>query len=347
MISVILPVYNAEKFLKEAIQSVLDQTFGSFELIILNDGSTDESEKIVNSFVDPRIRYIKHANNGLIYTLNLGLELAKFEIVARMDADDICVPERFSLQYAYLKEHNNIGAVGGQTQLIGSTGVSVGNGIYPITSLDCRSVARFGAPLAHPAVMFRKSLVISCGGYREAFKHAEDYDLWLRILERSEIANLDCILLKYRLHDVSVSKVHADQQQVSTIAAKVSAKLRRVGEPDFEYGKSISFADILNKIGQRPEFSEEYIAAEFYGLGHRQKDILSFQKTILTLARLAKVNDLGVCYVQGLIVLSKAAQDLKWRLICWGNLMLALIIFPKESLAKVLSIFKNRLYLGF
>ncbi|REC49609.1 glycosyltransferase [Chryseobacterium pennipullorum] len=206
MISVILPVYNAEKYVSEAIQSVLDQTYKDFELIILNDGSTDRSLEIINSFKDERIVLVDQANAGLAKTLNRGLALAKGEYIARMDADDICLPNRFKEQINYLVRHPEVGLLGTAIELIDDEGKHL---LYnpPLVGHEVLTAAMMtrGNPMKHPSVMFRKEIAVQCGGYNEDIgKYFEDYMLWRLMSTQCKIDNLPKILLQYRLTPTSI-----------------------------------------------------------------------------------------------------------------------------------------------
>lgn len=180
-----MPVFNSAAYLREAIESVLEQTFADFELIIINDGSLDESEKIIQSYSDNRIRYIKNERNeGLVYTLNRGIQAANGVWIARMDGDDISCPERFEKQVAFLKKHPEVKMLSTTARLINEAGAVTGvwqEDVKHITPEQIRKRLPFDNCIVHPAVMgsteiFRKY------GYNMAQKQAEDYDLWLRIV---------------------------------------------------------------------------------------------------------------------------------------------------------------------
>jgi glycosyltransferase involved in cell wall biosynthesis len=213
-LSVLMPVYNASAFLQDAIQSVLDQTFIDFEFIIMNDGSTDDSEKIILSFQDKRIRYIKNdANLKLIKTLNLGFTLALGKYIARIDADDICLPNRFEKQIAFLEIHPEIGVLGSSASIIDEHNQVIGNCIYPndhdVIALD---LVRYN-PMIHPSVMMRTSILKEQTIlFDEHFVHAEDYELWTRLITKTRFANLPEKLLLYRKHSSQISSVHTDEQ---------------------------------------------------------------------------------------------------------------------------------------
>lgn len=209
-ISVILPVYNGEKFLHRAIQSILHQSFPDFELIIINDGSTDRTGEIIESETDLRIVYIKNeVNRGLIYSLNKGIDLAKGKYIARMDADDICLPERFYRQTSFLENHDDIAVVASTVILINEKDQETGVWELDrktITLADIKKTMPFKNCIAHPTVMMRSGYAKALG-YRRRQKNIEDYDLWLRLLNRGySIAKIEEPLLLYRIHDDSVTE---------------------------------------------------------------------------------------------------------------------------------------------
>jgi glycosyltransferase involved in cell wall biosynthesis len=197
-VSVVLPVYNAAEYVHEAIQSILNQTYQNFELLIYNDGSTDNSLEIIQKFKDPRIRIVNYEKNiGLIQLLNNAFAEAKGEYIARMDADDICFPNRFEKQVAFLDQHLDHGIVGTQMEFIGSDET-----IWkPCRDEELRWWIFKGSPLAHPTVMIRKSVLVQyhLNFNKEAYV-VEDFDLWWRMAFHTKLANIDSVELKYRLH---------------------------------------------------------------------------------------------------------------------------------------------------
>jgi glycosyltransferase involved in cell wall biosynthesis len=209
-VSVILPVYNAEAFLKEAIDSVLTQTFPNFELLIINDGSTDSSDAIISSYRDERIRYLKNeGNKGLIYTLNRGIDEARGRYLARMDADDICFPERLQEQKAWLDAHSSTAVAATFCQEIDSNGKRLGF-FAPDRQVISASQIRRKMPeqncITHPSVMGRTK-VFRQYRYSNTQRNIEDYDLWLRILsDGGVIEKVPKELLLYRVHSSSITQ---------------------------------------------------------------------------------------------------------------------------------------------
>ncbi len=257
--SVILPIYNAEQYLHEAIISVLNQSFKNFELLLLNDGSTDNSAEIIDYYVsnDPRCRSFHWLNRGLITTLNLGISEAKADIIIRMDADDICRPDRFLKQMQFLNQHHDHVAVGSKITLIDPEGLPIGP--FPTDlnheDIDTAHLAGKGGAIAHPSVAMRKNAVIKVGGYRSEFQHAEDIDLFLRLAEVGKLANLADVLLEYRQHPNSIGYKHAQTQRASARRAIAETKKRRKiteltlahATEDFSTATENSLSDIHRK----------------------------------------------------------------------------------------------------
>lgn len=208
LISVLMPVYNAERYVAQAIESILNQTFTSFELLIVDDGSTDRSLAILQQYAaqDRRIRLTSRPNTGYAVALNEMLQAARGEFVARMDADDIALPDRFERQVYFLKDRQDVVCVGGWFQLIDHRGRF-------LTALDIATddetiqqtaLAGHGS-ICHPTAMMRRSALLQIGGYDVSLMPAEDVDLWLKLGEIGKLANLPVPVLKYRLHSKSVS----------------------------------------------------------------------------------------------------------------------------------------------
>ena len=233
-LSVVMAVYNGERWLAETLASLSSQTFGDFEIVAIDDGSTDGSAAILAEAAarDARYRIITQANRGLVASLNRGLAESRAPLVARIDADDVAEPERFARQVAFLQAHPEVAALGSAIRIIGPDGASRRLQAYPCGPSAVADAMLRGCALAHPAVMMRLEAVLAAGGYREAFRHAEDYDLWLRLGERHELDNLPEPLLRYRQHDGSVSFRHRQQQALATFVARHCAQARRAGRPD-------------------------------------------------------------------------------------------------------------------
>lgn len=235
-ITVALSVYNNGPYLAAALDSVLAQSFTDFELLIVNDGSTDESRAIIDDYAarDMRIRAIHQANQGLIASLNLMIAQARGDYIARMDGDDIALPDRFALQVAFLDAHPDHGVVGTCVTAITENGARrTDRTIDHATTSEAVHAALEGGPLlCHPSVMMRRSLVAEMGGYRAAYRHCEDYDLWLRLAERTRMTNLPQRLLLYRYSSTQVSNRHAVAQNYGAAVARLARAERMAGRAD-------------------------------------------------------------------------------------------------------------------
>jgi GT2 family glycosyltransferase len=234
LVSVVLSVFNGADFLRQAVESILDQTFRDFEFIIIDDGSSDDSTAILNSYqgTDPRVQIFRQTNKGLIVSLNRGCALARGKYIARMDADDIALKERLAWQVQYMEAHPDTAVLGGAVRLIDGAGRLLRLVQHPCEDHEIKSALLQQYSLPHPAVLIRKDVFLSVGGYRATFVDAEDYDLWLRIAEQSRLANLEQVVIYYRLHRSQVSKRKVRQQTLSTLAAQAVALTRRSGKSE-------------------------------------------------------------------------------------------------------------------
>jgi cellulose synthase/poly-beta-1,6-N-acetylglucosamine synthase-like glycosyltransferase len=234
IVSVVMSVFNGERFLREAVESILQQSLREFEFIIVDDGSTDQSASILDSYEsgDARVKVYRKEHSGLIESLNKGCWLAQSKYIARMDADDIAGKDRLKTQVAFMDAHPEIGVLGGAIEWIDASGNSLGIHRYPAEDREIKATLLDGCALWHPTVLLRKEAFVSAGGYRSVVVDAEDYDLWLRIAERFQLANLEAVVLKYRIHSSQVSMRKTAQQTLSILAAQVAASSRRNGLPD-------------------------------------------------------------------------------------------------------------------
>ena len=210
-VSVVLPVFNCEKYIGAAIESIVTQTYRDFELVIVNDGSTDNTESIVRKFSDPRIIYQKNEkNSGLIYTLNKAIETSKGKYIARMDSDDISLPDRLQQQCEFLEQHPDVG-------IVATTIINIDDNDRQLGAweLDRKTVSHSTIRkamlrencISHPSVMGKAELFHRFP-YQEQQKNVEDYDLWLRLLANNiQFAKIANPLLLYRIHEASVTSV--------------------------------------------------------------------------------------------------------------------------------------------
>lgn len=212
-ISVVMPVYNAGKFLKQAIESILNQTYSDFEFIIINDGSIDDTESIILSYTDTRITYVVNSSNlGIVETLNKGIEAAKGKYLARMDADDIALPKRFEKQYHYMEENPSIAVCGAQVFYIDVEGTKFDESNVPIDDKGIKLQMLFQNSFVHPATFFRTE-VIKKYKYQSDFQYAEDYYLLARIATDKKVANLSEPLLSYRVHKLNTTSIKTEEMK--------------------------------------------------------------------------------------------------------------------------------------
>jgi len=206
-VSVVMAVHNGERYLAEAVQSILGQSFRHFELLIVNDGSVDRTREILLSFRDPRIRVFHNETRlGLPRSLNRGLRASRGEFVARQDADDLSEPIRFARQVSYLERNPHVALLGTWYAEIDAQGRDLGRRRLPCDDYALRWALLFYCPFVHSSVMFRRQEVVeSAGLYSEDYPTSQDYEFWLRIAARFEVANVPQVLVRLRTHAWSLS----------------------------------------------------------------------------------------------------------------------------------------------
>jgi glycosyltransferase involved in cell wall biosynthesis len=212
-----MPVYNTEDYLPYALESILEQTFTDFEFIILDDGSSDSSVRLIQQYAesDERIRFFPLEHRGYVSLLRRGLNHCRGEFVARMDSDDISMPDRFEKQIAYLRENPECVAVGTRVVLIDPYGSRVEKPTHKTTheEIEAELLNGVGWALVHPSVLMRRDPLMRVGGYREDLMVSEDLDLFLRLAEVGKLANMPDVLLQYRQHLQSVNYTKYEQQK--------------------------------------------------------------------------------------------------------------------------------------
>lgn len=237
-VSVLMPVYNGEDYLQEAVESVLSQTMGDLELIVLDDGSTDGTRAILERLAakDTRLRVISRPNKGVSQSRNELIEAARAPILAMMDADDICLPDRLERQLARLEAEPELVALSGNCLMIDPVGRPIRTNDLPPDheTIEARHMEMPpNCSMAHPALMVRRSAMERVGGYLHDYPWAEDFDLYLRLGEIGRLANLEEVVVKYRLHPKSVGHANRLEQFESSIRAGHRARERR-GLPKHE-----------------------------------------------------------------------------------------------------------------
>ncbi|BFU94011.1 MAG: hypothetical protein NTNFB02_07330 [Nitrospira sp.] len=237
-VSVLMPVYNGERYLDEAIRSIMSQTLDDLELIIINDGSTDGTSKIIERHrrADRRVRAYEQGNEGLIATLNRGLELVRGEYIARMDQDDISLPERLAIQIAFMSANRHVGICGAWIETF--DGLTRRTVPLPTDDPAIRSWLLFESVLPHPSVVMRRDVLSKAGlSYDAARLHAEDYDLWVRASRHTALANIPNVLLKYRLHPQQIVRRYENEKHASA---------RRIRKDQLEHLGILPAADELD-----------------------------------------------------------------------------------------------------
>jgi glycosyltransferase involved in cell wall biosynthesis len=230
-----MPVFNGERFLRQALESILHQSLRDFEFVIIDDGSTDRSTSILESYSrqDARARVFRQDNQGIVESLNRGCGLARGKYIARMDADDVCAPGRLEQQVTFLEAHPLVGLLGcGVYDNIDVDGAVLYTSFLPEDNDTIQRTLVERWCFLHPSIMFRRELHNTVGGYRKEFEGAEDHDFILRILEHSQAHNLQQRLISYRVNPNGLSIVYHQYMNELGEAAMRLARRRREGKPE-------------------------------------------------------------------------------------------------------------------
>lgn len=307
-VSILMPVYNAEQYLSQALDSIVSQSFEDWELILINDGSTDRSESIIMDYDDERIFYIKNpVNLKLIKTLNKGIDYCGGQYIARMDADDICHPDRLKRQVEFLDSHPQVLMSGTAAAVIDNSGKKTGN-IHNLTSDDYLQInLMFSPSFIHPSMMIRTE-VLKQNKYDEAYKHVEDYDLWCRIAKLGKVANIDDELLRYRWHDSNVSVLNSE----------VQCELK-----DELIKRELSRLDLI------PIELELYchkVTFQLYALGNKlDVPVDRFEDIANWFTKLIRQNEIKHIYLQPALV---AFLWSRWAVLCISQKKYGKVLFP-------------------
>ena len=236
-VSVIMAVYNGERYVREAVDSILNQTFTDLEFIIVDDGSTDRTDRILNTYDDPRIVRVRNEENiGLTRCLNKGLTLARGRYIARQDADDVSVPERLQMQVDFLDGHPEVALVGTSKIEIDDQGNSIKFGRVSCDDAALRRCLPRVNSFVHGSVLLRRGALKQVGGYRPIFSCTQDYDLWIRIAERYRVANLEQGLYAWRCHHGSISLTRrAEQVGYADLARELALERYLKGSDRYGY----------------------------------------------------------------------------------------------------------------
>ena len=313
-VSILMPVYNAGQYIAQAIESIISQSFKDWELILINDGSTDNSESVVMQYEDDRIYYIKNAENlRLIKTLNKGIDYCDGQYIARMDADDICLPDRLKQQVDFLDSHTDYLMCGTSASVIDNSGKKTGK-IHNLTDNSYLQISLLFSPsFIHPSMMIRKE-ILQQNKYDEAYKHVEDYELWCRIARQGKIANIDKELLEYRWHDSNVSVLHS----------KVQDEL-----------KDKIIKEELKRLDITPTDNELYchkITFRLYNLGNRQNTTVDIYQDVSNwFCKLIQQNQIKGIYNQSDLM---AFLWSRWAVLCISQKNYSKIMSPSFATCK-------------
>ncbi len=245
LVSVVMSVFNDDKYVRRAIESILNQSLKNIEFIIINDASKDNSLETIRSYVrkDKRIKLINNTHElRLAPSLNLGVSHAKADLIARMDPDDISLPERLEIQYNYLINYPNIAVVGTNLSIIDETKKEIWVRDYPTRSQDLKKVMLRYAPFAHPSVMFRKKVFEEFGGYDPKMKLCEDTDFWIKIGTKYDFGNIPKRLVQYTLSEKSGTHRNIRQTELLGFRIRINAVMK--------YGYKPSLYDIFYNLLQ-------------------------------------------------------------------------------------------------
>lgn len=262
-VSVLMPVYNAARYLGAAVQSILAQTWRDFELIAIDDGSTDESRRILESLAaqDPRLVIRSRPNTGIVGALNEGLALARGEFIARMDADDEAAPTRLAAQVARLRLETGIVALGSAVTFMDAAGHPVKAFPRPLghDAIERALLAGDGGAMIHPAVTFRASALRQVGGYRQQANYVEDFDLFLRLAQVGALANLPTFELRYRVHPESINFTkNAGRHAVKLAVLREACQVRGIAFDPARFADS--FARYSDEVRHHREWAVTSLA---------------------------------------------------------------------------------------
>jgi glycosyltransferase involved in cell wall biosynthesis len=264
-----MPVFNSDRWLAKALASIQAQSFPDFELIVIDDGSTDQTAQIIAEAArgDARIRTARQDHRGIAAALNSGIALARSQIIARMDGDDIAAVDRLRTQLAFLAAHPAVAGVGSWAYVIDEQNHRIGELKPETESALLHDLLPKQNPFVHSSMMLRADTIRSVGGYRPVLDGAEDYDLWLRMSERAQLANIPQFLLDYRSHPASANAETARRKLLSARLARLSATARRASQPDFV--ATLEAPLDLDALRNRDELRA---TAELYDLLSRRAD---------------------------------------------------------------------------
>lgn len=250
-VSVILPVFDGARFLSQALDAILGQTFADFEVIAVDDGSTDTTPAILAEAAarDPRVRVERLARSGHTRATRRAIELARGELLAHCDHDDVWLPTRLARGVSYLDAHLDVAVVGTGAIVVDAEDRPLGVITHPCDPDEMARRLPVANAICHSSVLTRAAALRVVGGHRDAFRHASDYDLWLRMSERFRLANLPDPLVRYRVHFGNMTVVDPESAGGGGVAARASARARRAGRPDPVEDRPYTVDELLRVVG--------------------------------------------------------------------------------------------------
>lgn len=305
LVTVLLPCYNAELYVEEAVRSMMQQTYTNLEILLIDDCSTDGTNAILSRLAleDNRIRLVRNEPNlKLIKTLNKGLDLANGIYIARMDADDISLPVRIEKQMNFMLSNPEVDLCGTNYIMIDGEGLEIGCSDYPLN--DIRENLLFNCPVAHPSVLFKKETIIRVGKYNEEMFNAEDYELWLRVVSVGCIKNISDKLLLYRWHGNNISLIGGIGQNIDTIRLALKTHKHQLGFPlDFidYHAKSIAVGGWKTSTAKEINGFYQWEKALLFSFKDNAKTIIQFLRrkqevAVFCVLKNHKFNSVDTCF---------------------------------------------------
>lgn len=319
-ISVIMPVYNCELYINDAIDSILNQTHNNFELLIIDDASTDKTLELAKKYSDVRVKVIeKPIKTGLTNSLNHGLKIAKGKYIARMDGDDISLPNRFSKQISFLEANQEVILCGSWFNIMGSDRIVK----VPEKHDQIKLAFLKGNCIAHPSVMMRKKALDAFSVVYDGSKEpAEDYDLWVRLMSKGRLHNLQEVLLNYRVHSEQVTKKHSKEQENKVLEIKnyvfdvleleLLPEERLVLDKVINNGTGICFSDIGTFKNLQARLLVSNTSNLFESTGF-EKDILEMEQIVIKRCFITNPNYSPKTYLDYLMVKKQLTFKLTMR----------------------------------
>ena len=313
LVSVVIPVYNTAGFIYDAVKSVCDQTYSNLQILIMDDASGDDSVTVIRKIIDDRIEvYESPVNRGQAYQMNLGIQRSKGEYVCIMHADDIMNPEKIERQLSFFLSDSLLGVCGCNIKVFGQQ-AAVWK--YPNSDQECKDTLLASVPFAHPAVIIRKEVLNSVHPvYNEDMAAAEDYDLWVRLADKTKFANVQEVLLNYRIHDSQLSHTAKEKEikLVEETRRKIISQLFKVGEQNVQlcfkalyYTSELTFDDAVKGVEilwkankQKGIFSDSVLKGR---LRHQLLKTLSKAGFLKRLAVLKSNSIMEICFLKTLL----------------------------------------------